>query len=151
MPATQKTRLHQGSSAAPARIILVTSIMHFCCGRLKRSDAPSDWGDSVSAYSQSKLAQVHLPQTKAMAPLRSSHAGKHIQVVNMILQVVFAAELRRRLPEDGSIAAFACHPGECTTHIGRTLPGWMQSLYWLLLPPLLLTPTYGESVLPKST
>ena len=73
--------------------------------------------------------------------------GKHRWVIDIILQVVFAAELRRRLPEDGSIAAFACHPGECTTHIGRTLPRWMQSAYWLLLPPLLLTPTNGESVL----
>ena len=60
------------------------------------------------------------------------------------MKVVFAAEMRRRLPLDGSIAVFACHPGECTTDIVRTLPALLQRLYNLLLPPLLISADRGQ-------
>ena len=60
------------------------------------------------------------------------------------LQVALAAELRKRLPTDGSVAAFACHPGECVTDITRNLPRWMHLGAKLVLPRILLTPENGE-------
>lgn len=61
----------------------------------------------------------------------------------VLMKVAFAAEMRRRLPQDGSIAIFACHPGECTTDIVRTLPAPLQRLYNVVLPPLLITADRG--------
>jgi hypothetical protein len=62
----------------------------------------------------------------------------------LALQILFAAEMRRRLPQDARVAIFACHPGECTTDIVRTLPKPLRALYHLIIPPFLITPERGE-------
>jgi hypothetical protein len=65
-------------------------------------------------------------------------------------QVLFTAELRRRLPGDCGIVAAAVHPGEVMTDVVRTLPGLMQSAYRLFMRPFCLTPAQGASSLPRS-
>jgi len=111
LPTLQKT----GTAESPARVVLVSSVVHHCCGRMLRQDMNFEQSYfSLRAYGHSKLAQV-----------------------------LFAAEMRRRMPQDGSVAIFACHPGECNTDIVRTLPGPLRSLYHLIIPPFLITPKRG--------
>ena len=58
-------------------------------------------------------------------------------------QVVFTAELRRRLPAESGIVAAAVHPGEVMTDVVRTLPGLMQSAYRFFMRPFCLSPAEG--------
>lgn len=58
-------------------------------------------------------------------------------------QVVFTAELRRRLPGDCGIAVTAVHPGEVMTDVVRSLPALMQSAYRFFMRPFCLSPAEG--------
>ena len=62
-----------------------------------------------------------------------------------ILQVVFTAELRRRLPAESGIVTTAVHPGEVMTDVVRTLPGLMQTAYRFFMRPFCLSPAEGLS------
>eukprot|EP00887_Chlorella_sp_A99_P003670 scaffold7.g3670.t1 len=55
--------------------------------------------------------------------------------------VLFAWELQRRT--GGAVASVALHPGEVLTDVVRSLPGFMQRAYKLLLQIILLTPEQG--------
>ena len=51
----------QGTPDKPARIVLVSSIVHYCCIKLKRDDMNLDRSFSpLRAYGISKYAQVKL-------------------------------------------------------------------------------------------
>ena len=161
--------LMQGTPQSPARVVLVSSIVHHCCGRMRRHDMNFEQSYfSLRAYGHSKLAQVGRPLPPHL-PLNfygTNHAGlccpelvafeqscgasikRHAGLsecwgLSFCQQVLFAAELRRRLPHGSGVAVFACHPGECNTDIVRTLPKALQSLYHLIIPPFLITPERG--------
>lgn len=51
---------------------------------------------------------------------------------------------------DGSVAVFACNPGECHTNIVRDVPAWVKFLQKLLVKPLLLTSERGEAAMHSS-
>ena len=57
------------------------------------------------------------------------------------LQVMAAAELRRRLQPGSRVAVFAADPGESTTGIMQV--GCLRAAYQLLLPWILITPAEG--------
>ena len=59
-------------------------------------------------------------------------------------QVVFTAELRRRLPGDCGIAVTAVHPGEVMTDVVRSLPALMQGAYRFFMRPFCLSPAEGR-------
>lgn len=65
-------------------------------------------------------------------------------------QVLFTAEMRRRLPRDCGVVAAAVHPGEVMTDVVRTLPGLMQSAYRFFMRPFCLSPAEGEALLRNS-
>ena len=63
-------------------------------------------------------------------------------------QVLFAAELRRRLPLDSRLAVLAVNPGEALTNIVRD--NWLATAYQLVLKPILVTPAQGPVLAPLS-
>lgn len=67
-----------------------------------------------------------------------------------LAQILFTAELRRRLPGDCGVAAAAVHPGEVMTDVVRSLPGLMQSAYRFFMRPFCLTPAQGTFALLSS-
>ena len=61
------------------------------------------------------------------------------------IQVLTAVELRRRLPRNGPVTAFSCHPGEVYTNIGlNQMPWFLKSAYRDILPWIILSPENGE-------
>ena len=109
--------LRAGAAAArrPARVVNVSSRCHLM-GRINREDINLTHSyASLTAYAQSKLAQV-----------------------------MFAAELARRGGGGDDLVAVALHPGEVTTDVVRSLPGPVQKLYKLVMGYILLTPQQGE-------
>lgn len=58
-------------------------------------------------------------------------------------QVLFTAELRRRLPGGCGVVAAAVHPGEVMTDVVRTLPRPLQAAYRVAMLPFCLTPAEG--------
>ena len=66
-------------------------------------------------------------------------------MAHCMLQVVFTAELRRRLPAESGIVTTAVHPGEVMTDVVRTLPGLMQTAYRFFMTPFCLSPAEGLS------
>ena len=61
-------------------------------------------------------------------------------------QVLFTAELRRRLPGGCGVVAAAVHPGEVMTDVVRTLPRPLQAVYRVSMLPFCLTPAEGAAV-----
>ncbi len=59
------------------------------------------------------------------------------------MQVLFTAELRRRLPPGCGVVAAAVHPGEVMTDVVRTLPAPMQAVYRAAMRPFCLSPAQG--------
>ncbi|BDA41074.1 Retinol dehydrogenase 11 [Coccomyxa sp. Obi] len=101
----------------PVRIVNVSSKMHELASGIDKDDPHFEAQHSYSslaAYNRSKLAQV-----------------------------VFTAELRRRLPGDCGIAVTAVHPGEVMTDVVRSLPALMQSAYRFFMRPFCLSPAEG--------
>ena len=112
---------------------------------------------SLAAYNRSKLAQVPelAPCLRLMPPcsfgsiLQPAPSGEsvkeHLERVSMLrMQVLFTAELRRRLPPDCGVVAVAVHPGEVMTDVVRSLPGPMQSAYRFFMRPFCLSPPEGS-------
>ncbi|KAK9806291.1 hypothetical protein WJX72_008741 [[Myrmecia] bisecta] len=60
-----------------------------------------------------------------------------------LAQILFAAEMRRRLPKDSGIVVCAVHPGEVLTDVVRSLPPAIRTLYRWIMRHILLTPTEG--------
>lgn len=60
-------------------------------------------------------------------------------------QVLFTAELRRRLPGGCGVVAAAVHPGEVMTDVVRTLPRPLQAAYRVAMLPFCLTPAEGAT------
>lgn len=61
-----------------------------------------------------------------------------------LAQVLFAAEMQRRLPSlEPSVVCMALHPGEVLTSVARSLPHWVQRLQHAVMPLFLLTPEQG--------
>ena len=58
-------------------------------------------------------------------------------------QVLFTAELRRRLPGGCGVVAAAVHPGEVMTDVVRTLPRPLQAVYRVAMLPFCLMPAEG--------
>ena len=58
-------------------------------------------------------------------------------------QMLFTAELRRRLPGGCGVVAAAVHPGEVMTDVVRTLPRPLQAAYRVAMLPFCLTPKEG--------
>lgn len=61
-------------------------------------------------------------------------------------QVLFTAELRRRLPGGCGVVAAAVHPGEVMTDVVRTLPRPLQAVYRVAMLPFCLTPAEGAAL-----
>ena len=61
-------------------------------------------------------------------------------------QVLFTAELRRRLPGGCGVVAAAVHPGEVMTDVVRTLPRPLQATYRVAMLPFCLTPVEGAAL-----
>ena len=120
-----------GTPASPARIVHVSSKLHeFAAGEDLAADPLTRRSYTpLAAYARSKLAQV-----------------------------VFTAELRRRLSglvggkekDDASppavtpsIVVTAVHPGEVMTDVVRSLPRIVQAAYRAIMTPFLLSPSDG--------
>jgi NAD(P)-dependent dehydrogenase (short-subunit alcohol dehydrogenase family) len=62
------------------------------------------------------------------------------------LQVLFTAELNRRLAAAGSsVQALSLHPGNVLTNVVQSLPAAIQSLYRAIMVRVLLTPEQGAA------
>lgn len=59
-----------------------------------------------------------------------------------LAQVLFSEELNRRVGDH--IISVALHPGNIMTEVVRTLPGFLQTAYRILLKAILLTPEQGK-------
>jgi hypothetical protein len=65
------------------------------------------------------------------------------------LQVLFTAELNRRLAAAGSsVQALSLHPGNVLTNVVQSLPAAIQSLYRAIMVRVLLTPEQGAAQRP---
>lgn len=109
--------LHKGAKSAPhftPRLVMVASKMHELASSvdISKPAAQAKPQNALAAYNQSKLAQV-----------------------------MFAKELRRRLPASTRLAVFAADPGEALTNIVRG--GLLAKAYQLLLKSILSTPAQG--------
>ena len=90
------------------------------------------------------LCPAHAPHSLLALPTHStlSHTPESTQVI-------FAAELRRRLAAASPAGATprvvvaAVHPGEVITNVVRSLPAAVQALYAQLMAAVLLTPREG--------
>jgi NAD(P)-dependent dehydrogenase (short-subunit alcohol dehydrogenase family) len=106
-----------GAPGSPARVVHVASKLHeFAAGEDLASDPLCRRAYTpLAAYARSKLAQV-----------------------------VFAAELGRRLGgERAVVAVTAVHPGEVATDVVRSLPPLIRRLYAATMTLVLLTPAQG--------
>lgn len=157
----------QSNHGRPVRIVNVSSKMHELSPGIDIGDPHFAKGraySSLAAYNRSKLAQVLLTiplgncglgvrsnaglAILALAGLQAHYAmslkgGAILQSLLEIWQVVFTAELRRRLPAKGGIVTAAVHPGEVMTDVVRTLPGLMQTAYRFFMRPFCLSPAEG--------
>ena len=61
------------------------------------------------------------------------------------LQVIATAEMRRRLAGDSRVFVCALDPGEAITSVTRTIPGWADYIYRVVLKSVLLTPEQGNA------
>lgn len=105
-----------GTKDRPARVVNLASKMADTCTLNMRDpqlSRPNAWG-GVYAYSHSKLCQV-----------------------------IATAELRRRLAGDSRVFVCALDPGEAITSVTRTIPGWADYIYRVILKSVLLTPEQG--------
>lgn len=100
-------------SGRPSRVVNVSSKLHYV-GSIHKQDPHLGGG--------------------AYKPLAAYSQSK-------LAQVLFAWELQRRT--GGAVASVALHPGEVLTDVVRSLPGFMQRAYKLLLQIILLTPEQG--------
>eukprot|EP00877_Chromochloris_zofingiensis_P011833 jgi/Chrzof1/6903/Cz02g02220.t1 len=116
LPSLQRTAK---SCEFGARVVNVASHMHYFGFGLSPSDPLMEKGskrfNSEAAYGRSKLAEL-----------------------------LFTMELRRRLPPDSHVAVIAVHPGNVLTDVVRSLPGFIQKTYKVLLTRVLLTPEQGS-------
>ena len=62
-----------------------------------------------------------------------------------VLQVLFTAELQRRLGPGSGVLCFVLHPGEVMTGIARSLPATLERLYVSLFSRILLSPSEGAA------
>ncbi|CAL5227473.1 g10450 [Coccomyxa viridis] len=116
LPCMQRTA-KVSNHGHPIRVVNVSSKMHELSPGIDVRDPHFAKGraySSLAAYNRSKLAQV-----------------------------VFTAELRRRLPAESGIVTTAVHPGEVMTDVVRTLPGLMQTAYRFFMRPFCLSPAEG--------
>jgi len=156
----------QGKGRQPVRIVSVASKMHELAAGVDVDDphfAAKGAFSSLAAYNRSKLCQARRrpaprPSTgRADALLaevhqRGRHAVQRGEPPNVIewppsatcaTQVLFTAELRRRLPPGCGVVAAAVHPGEVMTDVVRTLPAPMQAVYRAAMRPFCLSPAQG--------
>lgn len=62
----------------------------------------------------------------------------------LLLQVLFTAELNRRLAAaGGGVQALSLHPGNVLTNVVQSLPPAIQSAYRAIMARVLLTPEQG--------
>lgn len=73
--------------------------------------------------------------------LRAKYNSLAAYSQSKLAQVLFAWELQRRTA--GEVVSVAVHPGEVMTDVVRSLPGFLQRWYKLLLRIVLLTPAQG--------
>ena len=62
-----------------------------------------------------------------------------------VCQVLFTAELQRRLGPGSGVLCFVLHPGEVLTGIARSLPAPLERLYVSLFSRILLSPSEGAA------
>uniref|UniRef100_A0A061S982 Forever young oxidoreductase n=2 Tax=Tetraselmis sp. GSL018 TaxID=582737 RepID=A0A061S982_9CHLO len=114
LPSLRKGGEELRGSGREARVVMVSSKLHEI-GTIHTADPQlSRSYSSAAAYGQSKLAQV-----------------------------MFVAELRRRIPEGWNVGCYSVHPGNVMTEVVRTLPRVVQRGYRLVMRTFLLTWAQG--------
>lgn len=175
LPALHRGAKHaaQHCSGFVPRVVHVSSAMHALGYRLRHDPLMTQQYDVQLAYGSSKLAQARL------LPPRLPRAADALlidvmcvcvracssflmgapdaltvpwpdAIRDVLLQVVFSAELNRRLAaaadDAPSVASLALHPGNVLTDVVRSLPAPVRAAYRALLSRVLLSPAEGAGI-----
>jgi len=105
----------QGTAESPARVVLVSSVVHHCCGRMLRQDMNFEQSYfSLRAYGHSKLAQVppfcHLSLIPKQAlslrvALGDLCNARHLQLCKWFVLIILGPKFWRVAYADDAVIA----------------------------------------------